>query len=463
MINIASFDKEVKQLINIFNPTNIYQVKDNQEVNNNGTGSGTDIESWGPGVDLNYIEISRTFKEEDRLKLALSFNEYEEYVKDKAKYYKKYLIKTRGKMSMELYNSLDTIKDVYLRVELLRKVEKISNCERIVGRNGQEVVILHRCNDRGCPVCSYIKSQKVRYLLKKIMKENKKYRYSMLTLTVKDKDLYREKYQFYNKQVAKLIKKYQRKHKIYGSYRVQENKIRDGKYHLHYHILLASEYIKKSEISREWLKLTKDSFIVDIKEVNKTSEAINEICKYITKIQDWNSLIEDKDSLIAFHKYFIDIKGLRTMQGTGIFYNLNESEIEKEINQEERDRDRLDKNTYYWNTLKTFDNAVQYYNFVLSWIDNNLSNNDKQVEELREIVRNELINLNLKKEARENNRDSKKIYSIINFVVKCKKTGKSRLILPIETLISCYYKENEYRGMFWDKQQQYLGYDMFYH
>ncbi len=409
---------------------------------------------------MNYIEISRTYTNEDKekqvednIKFVLSYNQYQ----DKASC-KKFLIKRRGLIVMSLFDVLNDIDDIYLRVELLRKVEKISNCERIVGRNGQEVIILHKCNDRGCPVCSHSRALKIRSLLKQIIKKNKKYRYSMLTLTVKDKDLNREKYQFYNKQVAKLIKKYQRKHKIYGSYRVQENKIRDGKYHLHYHILLASEYIKKNEISREWLKLTKDSFIVDIKEVNRTSEAVNEICKYITKIQDFEELENNKRSLIAFYKYIIDIKNLRTMQGTGLFYNLNETEIEKQITDEEEEECKQDKNVYFWDTLKQYEEAKKYYNFCLSWVNKNCK---EQVKELRDIIYNELINLCDKKEYRELNDSKKKMYRVINFVVKDKRIDKLRLILPVDKLIKCYHKENEYHGLFVEKEKYITGYFLY--
>ncbi|MHA1233420.1 MAG: protein rep [Candidatus Helarchaeota archaeon] len=232
--------KEVKQLINIFNPINVYQLKDN--TSNNSTGSGADIESWGPGVDLIDKEITLTKKliinelnrEKTEKDIINDYIQQVKYPKQESKYdFRKRIFIYLAKIK----------KDGSLKVN---KVVELTN--RVVG--------LYFCHSRLCPICEYKKNEVFRIQIKNRVKElienDKNIRFSFMTLTIKDKDLNREKYMFYKKQVSKILAYYKRKGLIRGAVYVQENKIKNDSYHLHYHILLAgAKYIKKSLISEK--------------------------------------------------------------------------------------------------------------------------------------------------------------------------------------------------------------------
>ena len=83
---------------------------------------------------------------------------------------------------------------------------------------------------------------------------------------------------------------------------------------LHCHAVIYAPYISQKKLSQTWRKITKDSFIVDIRAIKKVQTAVGYILKYIIKppkTTSYNQLID----------YIEMIKGTRRIRTGGVFYN----------------------------------------------------------------------------------------------------------------------------------------------
>ncbi len=92
---------------------------------------------------------------------------------------------------------------------------------------------------------------------------------------------------------------------------------------LHCHAVIFAPYISQKKLSATWLKLTGDSFIVDIRSIKKVQTAVGYILKYIIKPPQTDSYVELVD-------YIETIKGTRRIRTGGVFYNrIKKEESEK--------------------------------------------------------------------------------------------------------------------------------------
>jgi hypothetical protein len=74
-----------------------------------------------------------------------------------------------------------------------------------------------------------------------------------------------------------------------------EAKVTNG-WHVHLHVLITGRYLPYQELRKTWLKITKDSFVIDIRPVKGKKEVIGYVCKYVSKPLD-RSVVTQHESL----------------------------------------------------------------------------------------------------------------------------------------------------------------------
>jgi hypothetical protein len=175
-----------------------------------------------------------------------------------------------------------------------------------------------KCCDRFCEVCRHrdYLILKARYLPLIHEAEN----LSFLTLTVKNPSILQP---VFIKKLQRDINKfrcssYVRRH-IHGGISVIEcgHPSDRRNWNLHVHCLVSAHYIDQKIISKEWLKATGDSYVVDIRRVGSDERALNYLFKYIHKAP--NVLTDRGDYHLDMLKsiYNHAFKGLRHVNAWG--------------------------------------------------------------------------------------------------------------------------------------------------
>ncbi|WP_407508237.1 protein rep, partial [Acinetobacter baumannii] len=167
----------------------------------------------------------------------------------------------------------------------------------------------HVCNQHLlCPFCAGIRAskaiQKYSERVDEVLKQNRKLKVALLTLTVKNGHDLQERSSHLITSLRTLIKRrqdYKKKGrgfnefcKIDGAMYSYENTYNEqtGEWHPHVHMLvLLNDWIDQEQLSETWHEITGDSFVVDVRRVKKSKEfgyakAAAEVCKYALKFGD---------------------------------------------------------------------------------------------------------------------------------------------------------------------------------
>ena len=183
-----------------------------------------------------------------------------------------------------------------------------------------------------CPFCAMRRGAKYLQVYKQrldvVLQESPKLRAFMVTLTVKDGENLLERFT----HLRKALKKYQeqRRNALKGQKQVEYAKalggvlsieIKRGKgsglWHPHVHMIwLCNEPPLASQLSKEWLELTGDSYIVDVREFYGESvvDGFLEVFKYALKFSD----MELADNWEAFQT----LKAKRLVDNFGLFRGI---------------------------------------------------------------------------------------------------------------------------------------------
>ena len=167
----------------------------------------------------------------------------------------------------------------------------------------------HVCNQHLlCPFCAGIRAskaiQKYSERVDEVLKQNRKLKVALLTLTVKNGHDLQERSSHLITSLRTLIKRrqdYKKKArgfnefcKIDGAMYSYENTYNEqtGEWHPHVHMLvLLNDWIDQEQLSETLHEITGDSFVVDVRRVKKSKEfgyakAAAEVCKYALKFGD---------------------------------------------------------------------------------------------------------------------------------------------------------------------------------
>lgn len=157
----------------------------------------------------------------------------------------------------------------------------------------------------GCAAIRAAKTSKAyQAKVEHVLAEKKRLKPIFITLTVKNGAYLRERMDhlkqafktLLNRRRDSLKKKrgYVELSKVSGavfSYEFTKNE-KTGEWHPHIHMFaLATEWIDQEKLAQEWLDVTRDSYIVDVRRVKKDKEfgygkAFAEVCKYALKFSD---------------------------------------------------------------------------------------------------------------------------------------------------------------------------------
>jgi len=179
-----------------------------------------------------------------------------------------------------------------------------------------------------CPLCAIRRGSKAlaAYLQRweVIHAENPALKPYLVTLTVKDGDDLKERFNHLQKAQKELWK---RKSRIYEtaldgvagavwSYEIKRGK-NSGSWHPHLHMIaLAENMPDQAALSAEWLNITGDSFIVDVRPISQEEPASGfiEVFKYAVKFSDQ----APQDTVHAW----VTLAGKRLLQPSGCFVGV---------------------------------------------------------------------------------------------------------------------------------------------
>lgn len=186
-----------------------------------------------------------------------------------------------------------------------------------------------------CPLCAIRRGSKMlaKYLdrFQEIIAENPSQRAYMVTLTVKDGDSLIERFNHLQNSVKALNKRRHRAHtdsetkkahSAVWSYEVKRGK-NSGSWHPHVHaIWLCEEKPDARKISEEWKNITKDSFIVDVTEIDQEEPITGflEVFKYAVKFSSQSP----EDTWECFER----LSRRRLVGSFGLFRGLNSRDID---------------------------------------------------------------------------------------------------------------------------------------
>lgn len=161
-----------------------------------------------------------------------------------------------------------------------------------------------KCHDRFCVPCSNERSLRIRDSLTRHM--YKRPNMSLITLTFAASDKTLTEILDNAGRCFRILRNWSAwKKAVKGGAAIIETKIGEGsgKWHVHYHVLAETGFLKQSDLSERWFEITGDSKIVDIRRVGAVCGAVSYITKYVTKAAD-PSIIRDpvrlRESIEAF-------------------------------------------------------------------------------------------------------------------------------------------------------------------
>jgi len=143
-------------------------------------------------------------------------------------------------------------------------------------------VICNKCRDRFCKPCARARAGIVaRNLLAHV--HDRKLRFITLTLKTATPDLKLELNRLYD-SFRKLQRRVFWKRHCWGGAAMLELKYNPGsdRWHPHLHVLVEGSYLSQSKLSAEWMAVTGDSFVVDVRAVPDNGSVVRYVTKYAT-------------------------------------------------------------------------------------------------------------------------------------------------------------------------------------
>ena len=152
--------------------------------------------------------------------------------------------------------------------------------------DGDLVLSCNRCHDRWCVPCGTERARVVSDQLA-IAMEGKFSRFITLTRRANHTPLVEQLNSLYA-CFNRLRERSFWKHNITGGAYFCEVKIgeRSGLWHVHLHLIVVGHFVDQKALSSEWLAVTQDSSIVDVRAVTGNDHVARYVSKYVTKPAD---------------------------------------------------------------------------------------------------------------------------------------------------------------------------------
>lgn len=180
------------------------------------------------------------------------------------------------------------------------KLERFRECGAammvVASPDGRELRIeCNKCRNRFCPACAAERGARIAASLAEAI-QSRECRLVTLTLRHNVLPLKDQLNRLYKCSADLRRSKWWKAHATGGA-AVCEIKIgRDGRWHPHLHMLVSGRYMPHAELSMEWLRVTGDSSVVDIRAVKEPAKLGSYLAKYIAKPMS-NGVLADPDKL----------------------------------------------------------------------------------------------------------------------------------------------------------------------
>lgn len=203
--------------------------------------------------------------------------------------------RTELEVAINLYCRLDT-------VNRHDRVENLLNCRHYAWfvrheDTGHVKVVANACHLRWCPVCAASKRWQIKCAVSKWLKTVKRPKFMTFTIKHSTESL--------PDQIKRLYKAYRlfRQHKLLKKkqrggvwfFQLKRSK-KTGEWHPHLHVVVDMDYINKVEIQDEWLLVTGDSFVVDIRAIKNPGKVVDYVSRYCAtpcNLSDFTSSDQD--------------------------------------------------------------------------------------------------------------------------------------------------------------------------
>ena len=181
----------------------------------------------------------------------------------------------------------------------------------VQGRIGDQFtfrVVAFGCHNRYCPRCARNRSSNIGRNVKRLLRGNDgNLKFVTLTLRHNKTDL-RDQLKRLNSCFNNMKRRDWWKSHVTGGMMFIEVKLSRAKqWHVHAHIIADAKYMPQHELSKEWLAVTGDSPIVDVRLIKNADAAASYVAKYGSKSFD-AGLIHQPESLA---KVMTALKGSR--------------------------------------------------------------------------------------------------------------------------------------------------------
>lgn len=168
-------------------------------------------------------------------------------------------------------------------VPLAMQPNKNPNCQTVPPGKAKYRVRCNTCRDRFCQPCASTRSRIVAHAIIDLLGDQPA---RFITLTVRSND------EPLKQQIDRLYVSFRKlrrttlwiRHCYAAAATLEITRNRDtGQWHPHLHVLAKGKYIPHAELKAEWLRITKDSHVVDIRLVKHREKAIRYLSKYVAK------------------------------------------------------------------------------------------------------------------------------------------------------------------------------------
>jgi len=201
--------------------------------------------------------------------------------------------------SLEAYDALDQYSTSH-RSKQLRECRNFAWFA--INKESREVKVLaNACRLRWCPICARAKSAAVAFSVGEFLKNIDRPKFLTLTLRHSVAPLAHQINSIYKAFRALRKTKLWRKKVKGGIWFFQIKKSSADKlWHPHIHCVLESGYIAQQALSELWFKISKSSFVVDIRTVYKKDKAADYIARYSARPSNLKDMpLDDRISLIS--------------------------------------------------------------------------------------------------------------------------------------------------------------------
>lgn len=175
--------------------------------------------------------------------------------------------------------------------------------------------VMQKCGSRTCPKCRRREFYRLFNGYKEQVRRKPPHTLKFLTLTVKNRETLEGGVEDVRAAFKELRRRQLYKRAWHGGIYAIEAVNKGRGWHVHLHAIVEGRYIQQQRIAADWLDITGDSQIVDIRECRNGEDTLRYLLKYITKRpecagyeDEYNQTLKGKRLVHAFGLWYGNLK-----------------------------------------------------------------------------------------------------------------------------------------------------------